>query len=95
MSYHRWVDDARVRLLYEAFDISPEEEANKQPFKFVILVFHDKGAFDLRILKRLEDEINRIAILNRTRVELTKLVIIPRSRETISAKIDGIGGSKN
>ncbi len=95
LGYHRWVDSPRVRLLYKVFGISPDEEANKQPFKFVIFIYHDKGAFDLRILKKLEDEINRIAIINRTRVELTNLVIIPRSKETISSKIKKIGNNKN
>ena len=55
----------------------------------VLKVFWDKGRLDLRLLKRLEDEINNVAILSRTTVELVSLIIIPRSRETIGRKIRG------
>ena len=55
----------------------------------VLKVFWDKGRFDLRILKRLEDEISNVAILNRATVELVSLIIIPRSRETTASKIRG------
>ncbi|MFC2004850.1 DUF6717 family protein [Chloroflexota bacterium] len=88
MRYHRWVDDSLVRVLHEVFDVAVDEEAVEQPFRFYIRVFHDKGPFDLRILKQLESEINQIAIINRARVKLTKLIIIPRSRETIASKIN-------
>lgn len=85
--FWRWVDDGGVNLMYRIFGISPEEEAKKQPFKFVIIVYHDKRPFDLRVLKDLEDGINEIALSNNVRVELTRLLIIPRSEETIQAKI--------
>ena len=93
--YLRYVDEVRRQILYRAFGVSPDEEAKKQPFKFIILTFYDKGPLDLRILKKLEDEINRIAISNRTRVELTKLVIIPRSKAAISSKIQNVLHDEN
>jgi hypothetical protein len=93
--YLRYVDEARRQVLYRAFGVSRDELAKEQPFKFIILIFYDKGPLDLRILKKSEDEINRIAISNRTRVELTKLVIIPRSKATISSKIKNIHYNEN
>ena len=55
----------------------------------VLKVYWDKGRLDLRVLKRLEDEINNVAILNRATVELISLILIPRSRETTALKIRG------
>jgi hypothetical protein len=88
LHYLRYVDEAQVEVLYRLIGISREEQSMQQPFRFIILIFYDKGALDIRILKKLEDEINRIAIINRVRIELTRLLIIPRSKETISAKIN-------
>jgi len=56
----------------------------------VVKVFWDKGRLDLRLLKRLEDEINNISILSRATVDLVSLIIIPRSRETLGMKIHGM-----
>lgn len=95
LRYFRWVDDALVNFLYKALGISPEEEAEKQPFKFVILLFHNKGPFDLRILKQLEDEIDHIASAKCIRLEITKFIIIPRSKEAIAKKVSNFDGHKN
>ena len=83
-------------LLESSFGI-PHGEHNKlePPFNnisgFLFKVFWDKGRFDLRILNRLEDELNNVAILNQATVELVGLMIIPRARETITAKVKGSG----
>ena len=79
-------------LLEGSFGI-PHGERNKlePPFNnisgFLFKVFWDKGRLDLRILKRLEDEMNNIAILNQATVELASLIIIPRPRDTITSKV--------
>ncbi len=57
--------------------------------EYLIKVFWDKGSFNLNILNSLENEVNKIAILNHTTVELIALIIIPRSREKLVLKIQG------
>ena len=70
------------------FDVPPKNVANNVE-GFLLKIFWDKGRLDLRILKRLEDEIHNVATLNKATVELVSLIIIPRSRGTIALKIMG------
>ena len=65
------------------------EESGSKISEYLMKVLWDKGRLDLRMLNRLEDEINNVAILNRATVELVSLIIIPRSKETIALKIKG------
>jgi len=84
-------------LLEGAFG-APLDEGNKMQPPFNMLrglqfrVIWDKGRLDLRILERLENEIDSVAILNHARVVLANLIIIPRSADTIVAKLKEISG---
>lgn len=90
-------DDSLSDLLEGAFGV-PLDEGNKMQPPFDMLrglqyrVIWDKGRLDLRILERLENEIDSVAILNHARVVLANLIIIPRSAETIAAKLKEISG---
>ena len=64
------------------------EQDIKQPFTFIVLVYYDKGPFNLRTLNRLEVAMDRVAVENHTRVVIDRLLIIPRSKETITWKIN-------
>lgn len=91
--FGRYKDDVFAELLENTFGASIDEDSKMQPpFDSMrglnFIVYWDKGRFDLRLLKRLEDELNNTAVLNYATVFLTGLVIIPRSRETIIAKIN-------
>jgi len=88
-------DDRLSEILENAFGVPLDEGKNMQPpFDMIrgvqYRVLWDKGRLDLRILDRLENEIDSIATLNHARVTLTNLVIIPRSAETIAKKINEI-----
>ncbi|MBI4187932.1 MAG: hypothetical protein HY529_01870 [Chloroflexi bacterium] len=54
---------------------------------FQINVLWDKGRLDLRILTRLQSEVNSVSKLKCANVELVSLCIIPRSRETMVSKL--------
>jgi len=90
-------DDSLSKLLEGAFGV-PLDEGNKMqpPFDMLrglqYIVIWDKGRLDLRVLARLENEINSVAILNHARIVLANLIIIPRSAETIAAKLKEISG---
>ncbi len=90
-------DDSVSDLLEGAFG-APLDEGNKMQPPFDMLrglqyrVIWDKGRLDMRILERLENEIDSVAILNHARVVLANLIIIPRSAETIAAKLKEISG---
>ncbi len=49
----------------------------------------------MRILNRLENEIDSVAVINHARVALVNLIIIPRSSETIAKQLKEISGSGN
>jgi len=92
-------DDKLSDMLINAFGTPLDESNNMQPpFDMVkgiqYRVLWDRGRLDLRILNRLENEIDSIAAINHARVTLANLVIIPRSAETMAKKIDEISGSK-
>lgn len=93
-------DDSLSDLLEGAFGV-PLNEGNKMQPPFDMLrglqyrIIWDKGRLDLRILERLENEIDSVAILNHARVVLANLIIIPRSAETIAAKLKEISGLEN
>lgn len=92
-------DDRLSDVLENAFGTTLDESNNMQPpFDMIkgiqYRVLWDKGRLDMRILNRLESEIDSVAVINHARVTLANLVIIPRSAETIAKKIDEISGSK-
>ncbi len=90
-------DDKLSDLLENAFGV-PLNEGDKMQPPFDMLkgiqfrVLWDRGRLDLRILERLENEIDSVAILNHARVVLANLIIIPRSADTIVAKLKKISG---
>jgi len=94
------LDDRLSDLLENAFG-APLDEGNKMQPPFHMLrgiqfrVLWDRGRLDLRILNRLENEVDSVAILNHAHIFLANLIIIPRSGETIAAKLDEISGSGN
>ena len=88
-------DDKLSDLLENAFGIPLDEDSKMQP-PFDMLrgiqfrVLWDRGRFDLRILNRLENEIDSIAVINHSQVVLANLIIIPRSSATIGSKLKEI-----
>jgi len=93
-------DDKLSDLLENAFGVPLNEGGKMQP-PFDMLrgiqfrVLWDGGRLDLRILNRLENEIDSIAVINHAQVALVNLIIIPRSSKTIAAKLDEISDSGN
>jgi hypothetical protein len=93
-------DDSLSDLLEGAFGV-PLDEGNKLQPPFDNLrglqfrVIWNKGRLDLRMLKRLENEIDSEAKLNHACVALANLIIIPRSAETITAKLKEISASED
>lgn len=93
-------DDKLSDLLENAFGV-PLNEGDKMQPPFDMLrgiqlrVLWDRGRLDLRILNRLENEIDSIAVINHAQVALANLIIIPRSSETIAKQLKEISGSGN
>ena len=93
-------DDKLSDLLENAFGVPLDESDKMQPpfdmFRGIqFIVLWDRGRLDLRILNRLENEIDSIAIINHAQVALANLIIIPRSSETIAKQLKEIPGSEN
>ncbi len=93
-------DDKLSDLLEKAFGV-PLDEGDKMQPPFDMLrgiqfrVLWDIGRLDLRILNRLENEIDSVAVINHAQVTLVNLIIIPRSSKTIAAKLKEISGSEH
>jgi len=93
-------DDKLSDLLENAFGV-PLNEGDKMQPPFDMLrgiqfrVLWDRGRLDLRILNRLENEIDSIAVINHAHVALANLIIIPRSSETIAKQLKEISGSED
>src|SRR4030067_3825235 len=46
LHYMRYVDEAKIQLLYKTLGLSRDGQAHGQPFKFILLIFFDKGPLD-------------------------------------------------
>jgi hypothetical protein len=93
-------NDSLSDLLEDAFGESLDEGRKMQPpfdnrRGLQFRVIWNKGRLDLRMLKRLENEIDSEAKLNHAFVALANLVIIPRSAKTITAKLKEISAPED
>jgi hypothetical protein len=93
------ISDERLSDILENAFSTPLDTGNKMqpPFDMIrgiqYRVLWHSGRLDLRLLNRLENELNSVAAVNHAWIFLANLIIIPRSPETMAKKISEISGS--